>query len=257
MSDLDLLIDACHAAGDIALGFWRQNAKTWEKNPGDPVTEADLAVDAMLKEKLLAARPDYGWLSEETPDNPARLGQERVFIIDPIDGTRAFIDGKPSWAHSIAVAEKGVVRAAAVFLPARELLYVAAAGEGATLNGAAISVTGRDGAPGARILANGASFTERYWRIPTADMTRSFRPSLAYRLALVADGQADGMVTFRNTWEWDIAAGALIATEAGATVTDRTGAPIRFNSEGGYSQGILTATPAVHLDLLDRLAPAA
>ncbi|TAG15735.1 MAG: 3'(2'),5'-bisphosphate nucleotidase CysQ, partial [Rhodobacterales bacterium] len=124
--DLALLTEAAREAGRIALRYWRREPKVWDKG-GDhgPVTEADLAVNDMLKLMLLSARPDYGWLSEETPDDAARLSAETVFIIDPIDGTRAFVAGEETFAHSLAVAHQGKVTAGVVFLPALDKIYTA------------------------------------------------------------------------------------------------------------------------------------
>ena len=255
-SDLDLLIDASRTAGEIALGFFKRDPKVWDKGVNDPVSEADLAVDAHLKEVLQAARPNYGWLSEETPDTEDRLSRDRVFVIDPIDGTRAFIDGQETWAHSIAVVERGIVVAGVVFLPARDRLYAAALGEGATRDGAAISVSARDDPAGATVLSNKAGFDAKYWSVPPDDMTRKFRPSLAYRLAAAGEGRFDAMLTFRDAWEWDIAAGALIAAEAGATVTARAGGPLVFNAAHPKTRGVIVAPPGLHKALLARRAVA-
>ena len=228
--DLDLLVEAAREAGKIAMGFWRQDPKVWDKGQNDPVTEADLAVDQLLKELLLGARPSYGWLSEETPDSGDRLSTEKVFLVDPIDGTRAFVDGHETWAHSLAVVERGEVVAGAVYLPAREWIYAAEKNHGATLNGQTISVSPRDNVAGATVFANKAAFDPKYWARPPDDLIRKFRPSLAYRLAACGEGKVDAMITFRDAWEWDIAAGALIAQEAGAKVTDRDGSALVFNS---------------------------
>ncbi|MEL7105827.1 MAG: 3'(2'),5'-bisphosphate nucleotidase CysQ [Pseudomonadota bacterium] len=255
-SDLALLIDAARTAGDIALRFWKQDPKVWDKSVNDPVTEADLAVDAHLKETLLGARPNYGWLSEETPDNEERLSRERVFVIDPIDGTRAFVDGQDTWAHSIAVVENGAVTAGAVFLPALDRLYAAALGQGATRNGDPIAVSTRADPAGATILSNKAGFDPKFWAVPPDDMKRKFRPSLAYRLAAAGEGRFDAMLTFRDAWEWDIAAGALIAAEAGAAVTDRDGAPLVFNAAHPKTPGVMVAPPMLHKALLARRAVA-
>ncbi|MDJ1009370.1 MAG: 3'(2'),5'-bisphosphate nucleotidase CysQ [Paracoccaceae bacterium] len=253
--DLDLLVEAAREAGDIALGHWRRDPQVWDKGGDDPVSEADLAVDAHLKTRLLAARPEYGWLSEETPDTGARLATERVFVVDPIDGTRAFIDGQETWAHSLAVVERGRVTAGVVYLPAKDRLFAAAAGQGAFCNGDPIRASGRTDPSGANVLANRANFDARHWRVPPDDLARSFRPSLAYRLALVGQGRFDAMLTLRDAWEWDIAAGTLIAAEAGATVTDRTGAALSFNAPGAKAPGVLAAGPGVHAALIARLAP--
>ncbi|MFV0359554.1 3'(2'),5'-bisphosphate nucleotidase CysQ [Tropicimonas sp.] len=253
-NDLPLLTEAAHAAGRIALRHFRAGFSVWEKD-GDqgPVTEADLEIDAMLRDMLIAARPDNGWMSEESPDDPDRRHRSRVFVVDPIDGTRAFADGTPTWAHSLAVIERGAPVAAAVFLPARDKLYTAARGAGARLNGAPVSASGRRQLDGADILANHHALNPKNWHGGAPAVVRHFRPSLAYRLSLVAEGRFDAMLTLRDTWEWDIAAGALIATEAGARVGDRFGKPIGFNSPGRTSAGILCAAPGIHDEIVNRL----
>jgi myo-inositol-1(or 4)-monophosphatase len=252
-SDLALLEDAAREAGEIALSFWRDDPQVWDKGGDDPVSEADFAVDKHLHGRLLGARPDYGWVSEETEDDPERLSAERVFIVDPIDGTRSFVKGEPTWAHSLAVAEKGRITAACVFLPAREKLYLAALGEGATLNGAALAASGRGELEGATVLSPKVSFREEFWTGALPPVERHFRPSLAYRMALVGEGRFDAMLTLRPAWEWDIAAGALIATEAGAKVTDRHGAALAFNSPARQTAGVLAAGPALHGALFAQL----
>ena len=130
-SDLDLLVDAAEAAGELALRFFRQNPKNWAKGLSSIVSEADIAVDQLLEESLSAARPDYGWLSEETTDNAERLSRQRVFVVDPIDGTRAFLAGDREWTVSLAVVEAGRPIVAALFAPALGALYRASAGGGA------------------------------------------------------------------------------------------------------------------------------
>ena len=254
-TDLELLITAARAAGDIATRFWTDGHKTWE-TPGDagPVTEADLAVDRLLRDTLLSARPDYGWLSEETEDTAARLSQDTVFIIDPIDGTRAFAKGERTWAHSLAVAHLGQITAAVVYLPLRDKLYAAAAGQGAQLNATPIQPSPRTDLNGAEILASRPTFQSQHWIPPMPKLNRNFRTSIAYRMCLVAEGRFDAMFTFRNTWEWDIAAGALIAAEAGATVTNRHGAALVFNSPDAHAKGTLCAPQAIHAQTLAALA---
>lgn len=240
-SDLALLTEAAREAGEIARGYWREDPQVWDKGNDDPVSEADFAVDTHLRERLLAARPDYGWVSEETEDDVARLDAERVFIVDPIDGTRSFVKGQATWAHSIAVAENGVVTAGVVFLPVRDKLYAARLGHGATLNDRSIKASRRETLDGADVLSPAASFQPERWKDTPPIVTRHFRPSLAYRMALVGEGRFDAMITLRDAWEWDIAAGALIASEAGASVLDRKGAPLAFNSPARKTPGVIAA----------------
>jgi myo-inositol-1(or 4)-monophosphatase len=252
--DLALLTDAAREAGRIALRYWRREPKVWDKGgEHGPVTEADLAVNDMLKLMLLAARPDYGWLSEETPDDAARLSCDSVFIIDPIDGTRAFIAGEETFAHSLAVAHRGKVTAGVVFLPALDKIYTASITAPPLKDGQPIAASRRDRLEGADILTTKANLAPEKWPGGVPDINRSFRASLAYRLCLAAEGRHDGMLTLRDAWEWDIAAGGLIAERAGAVVTDQTGAALRFNTASAMAQGVLAMPPALHAEALVRL----
>jgi myo-inositol-1(or 4)-monophosphatase len=201
---------------------------------------------------LLAARPGYGWLSEESEDGPRRLGASRVFIVDPIDGTRAFLAGQKAWALSLAVVEAGRPVAAVVHLPALGHTYAAAAGEGASLDGTPIAVAAAPAEP-PRVLAPASALDPGLWPGGPPSFERHFRPSLAYRLCLVAEGRFDATFSFRDTWEWDVAAGDLIAREAGAVVSTRDGATPVYNRQTPQLPGILVATPALHAALVARL----
>jgi myo-inositol-1(or 4)-monophosphatase len=252
--DLDLLTPAAHEAGKIASSFFRKSPQKWDKGDGQgPVTEADLAVNEMLERTLMEARPDYGWLSEETEDISDRATNQSIFIVDPIDGTRAFIEGSKSFSHSLAVARGGEVKAAVVHLPELGLTYAAEAGKGATLNGETIAHAPIETLETARVLSNKLNMKPEFWSGGVPPVERHFRSSLAYRLCLVADGQFHGMLTLRPTWEWDIAAGALIAAEAGATVTTQKGQSTRFNNSPPQLPGIIAAGPVLHDALLARL----
>ncbi len=249
--DLALLRGAARAAGEIALRYWKKQPEVWDKGGSHgPVTEADLAVNAMLSDTLRAARPGYGWLSEETPDTGERLQKRRTFIIDPIDGTRAFIAGENTFAHSLAVAEEGRIIAAAVYLPALDRLYAASAAGQATRNDAPIRASAQSRVEGASVVASKPNLMPGFWPGGVPALHRSFRPSLAYRLCLVAEGRFDSMVAFRPTWDWDIAAGALIAARAGAVVTDGQGGAIGFNATDPRAPGVIAASPGLHAGLL-------
>jgi myo-inositol-1(or 4)-monophosphatase len=234
------------------MGHFRGDFETWDKPGEGPVTEADLAIDRMLHAELGAARPDYGWLSEESEGQPDRASRERVFIIDPIDGTRAFIAGEPGWGPALAVAERGRVVAAVMHLPARGETFAAALGQGATLNGAPIHASGRAMLDGATALAASAQLKDALWPGGAPPVERHFRPSLAWRLCLVGQGRFDIMVTLRPAYEWDIAAGSLIATEAGAVVTDGAGAALAFNRHPARAPGVIAAPAALHRALMAR-----
>ena len=253
-TDITLLIDAANAAGEIAKSFFREDPESWDKGDGQgPVTEADLAIDRMLRHDLLAARPDYGWLSEETEDDETRLHHDRVFIIDPIDGTRAFMAGHEHFAHSLAIAENGEITTAVVHLPIMERTYVATKGGGATLNGDPIAVSDSNDIATTTFLANKANMLPEFWRHGVPPVKRSFRPSLAYRMCLAAEGRYHGMLTLRPTWEWDVAAGDLIAREAGGVVTTQQNLPPRYNNAKPQIAGLLTAGPILHARLMEYL----
>ncbi|WP_027256851.1 MULTISPECIES: inositol monophosphatase family protein [Leisingera] len=256
-TDLSLLVKAAEQAGDIACRFSGPEAKRWDKPGGaGPVTEADLAVNAMLEDMLQQARPGYGWLSEETEDNDARLLRDKVFIIDPIDGTRSFAEGSRTWAHSFAVAEHGEVTAAVIYLPQRELMYTAANGQGANCNGSPIHVSPATELSSSEVLAAKPNLQAHHWLGGTPpEFIRSYRPSLAYRLAKVADGRFGAMLTLRPSWEWDIAAGDLLIREAGGILTDQTGSPLRFNNPHPRLNGVVAGNSALQNSLLTALDP--
>jgi myo-inositol-1(or 4)-monophosphatase len=256
-ADLPLLIEAARIAGRVATSFTGPTAARWDK-PGDagPVTEADLAVNDLLMSNLRAARPTYGWLSEETDDTTERLDHETVFIVDPIDGTRNFVEGGRTWAISIAVAHKGEITAAAIYLPLRDKMYGAAKGMGATLNQLQVTVASPSPTRTATVLAAVTNLEPHHWPGGVPQLTRHYRPSLAYRLSLVGEGRFDGMLTLRPSWEWDIAAGALIVSEAGGQITDQTGTPLKFNNESPMLNGVVAATKPLHDNLIWRLTHA-
>jgi len=251
--DLELLRSAAVAAGILACGFFRRDVRSWQKDNASPVSEADIVVDNYLAQTLLAARPDYGWLSEETADNAHRLDCERVFIIDPIDGTRGFLRGEDSWTLSLAVVENGVPVAGVVYAPARDELYEAEKGGGARLNGKPLRRSRRAGAA-PLIPAPGAVHQEmqaaglHYTRGPAY-------PSLAYRLVQVATGRLDAAVARRGSQDWDIAAAAVILDEAGIGFADVCAGFPRFN-RAEVRHGALAALsdmslqPLVHAALI-------
>lgn len=254
--DLALLEAAAREAGEVALRYWRKAPKSWDKG-GDagPVSEADLAVNEALEAHLRRARPGYGWLSEESPDDAARLAAERLFILDPIDGTRAFLEGEENFALSLAVVAGGRPVAGVVYLPAKSRLYAARADGPALRDGAEIACGTRVALEGADVLTNRAALAPEHWPRGVPPLKRSFRSSLAYRLCLAAEGRHDAMLTLRPAWEWDIAAGALIAERAGCTVTDPQGRALALNAEVPRATGIIAANPSLHGALLAALRP--
>jgi myo-inositol-1(or 4)-monophosphatase len=234
-------------AGALALAGCG-TVKRWEKASGEPVCEMDLAVDRLVHDRLMALDPAAGWLSEESLDDPARLAAQRVWVVDPIDGTRDYLRGRPGWAVSIALVEAGRPVLAVLDAPARGEVWTAERGRGAWRNGHAIRVSDRTELSGSRIPADQLPRRDR-------DMVAVAKPnSIALRIAMVAAGEADLVATMRWGHEWDIAAAVLIASEAGATVTDALGAPLGFNTPDAEAFGVLATTAGIHAQAVERLA---
>ena len=256
--DLALLEESVREAGKIARGFFGGTYKQWDKSKGNPVTEADLAVDKFLREALCAARPDYGWLSEETEDDAQRLSLKSVFVVDPIDGTIAFMKGRPHFTICAAVVTDGEPVAGAVYNPITEECFTAELGHGAFLNGAPIHASGQQTVEGCRMLADKAMFTHPAWNTPPnrpwPAMNIETRGSIAYRIALVANGAFDAMLALSAKRDWDVAAAQIIATEAGAMLTTHTGAPLRYNRESTLQPSLVGAGPQLHAALLERVS---
>jgi myo-inositol-1(or 4)-monophosphatase len=253
MTDLDLILDAAREAGALAVSAREGGLKIWSKEGGSPVTDADLAVDALLKERLEAARPDYGWLSEETADDPARLSTTRQFVVDPIDGTAAYLKGKPWFAVSIAVVENGRPIAGVVHAPALDETYVATLGGGAILNGVVIAPSDTESLEDAAMLGDAKMFIHPAWTNPWPPMRVESRNSIAYRLCLVAAGAFDAAVALSSKNEWDLAAADLICAEAGAVLTDHLGRAFTYNREIPLLPSVVCANKALAPLILSRV----
>ena len=252
--DLALLVRATRAAGEIAMANFHDKVAVWDKSPGNPVSEADIACDNYLKDRLLGARPDYGWLSEETADAPDRLDRDRVWVVDPIDGTRDFVRGRTGWAVSVALVEHGRVVLAALAAPARDQLFVATLGRGAACNGVRLHASGLAVLDGVRLPIDPPNLTAAYWPSPWPGITVEKPNSIALRLAKVASGEADAWLEGRTVNEWDLAAASLICTEAGGVLTDRAGRELVFNKPEATIVGLAAAgSGALQAEVRDRL----
>jgi myo-inositol-1(or 4)-monophosphatase len=243
----DAVAAIAREAGQVALRRQSEDFRRWEKTPGIPVCEVDLEIDRLLHDRLIALLPDAGWLSEETVDNPERLGASRLWVVDPIDGTRDYVRGRSGWAVSVALIEAGQPVIGILDAPVRGEHWRADAGRGATRNNVPIRVTPRDMLAGARVPTDQLSKVD-------ADLVMVEKPnSIALRMAMVAAGEADLLATLRWGNEWDIAAAVLIAREAGAKVTDALGAPLNFNTPAAQAFGVLATAPGIHAAARERL----
>lgn len=244
-ADLRLLLSVAEEAGALALGWFGHDPQTWPKGDSSIVSEADFAVDRLLAEKLRAARPDYGWLSEETADTDERLGRERLFVIDPIDGTRAFLAGDKEWTVALAVVEAGRPVAAVLAAPALGEVFSAARGKGAFLDGRRLAVDDRSEIDGARLAGPKRAARFIAQALGVAPPPARFVPSLAYRLALVAAGAVDIAIAGPNAHDWDLAAADLVITEAGGRLTDFDGAPPAYNRVETTHPALVAANPVI------------
>lgn len=212
------LAAAVREAGALALGSYQKPIKTWFKEHDSPVSEIDIAVNALLRERLTALAPDAAWLSEETEDDPGRLAARRLWIVDPIDGTRSYIAGRPDWTVSVALVEDGRPVVAALHAPVSAEFFFAVAGAGATRNGVPIAVNPGNAIAGAR-FAGPKVLLERLAVVAPGFEIAPRLHSLALRLARVAHGGIDVAFAGHNSHDWDLAAADLLVQEAGGAVT--------------------------------------
>ena len=253
MTDLELIEAAAREVGEVALTMREAGLAIEHKENGTPVTNADMRVDQLLKERLGAARLEYGWLSEETADNVDRLQQRRLFVVDPIDGTAAYMKGRPWWAVSIAVVEDGRPVAGVVHAPSLKETYLAERGKGATLNGQPIRASDIAEIEDCAMLGDAQMFLHPAWPRKWPTMRVETRNSIAYRMCLVASGAFDAAIALSGKNEWDLAAADLICGEAGALATDHRGRAFIYNDPNPRAPSLICAAPALHPLLIERV----
>lgn len=251
-ADTDAVVSACQEAASLAYSQWRDGAATtsrvWEKTKGHPVCDADIAVDALLKQRLSVILPDAGWLSEETADNTDRLSRRMLWCVDPIDGTRDYIRGRSGWCVSVALVADGHPVLAVMAAPATGQFWMAQAGKGVTCNGKRLTASQRREFVGARVPADDLPKIDH-------DLVMVPKPnSIAMRMAMVACDRADLVATLRWGNEWDVAAAHLVAQEAGAVVTDATGRPLLYNKPRPADFGLICCAAGIHGAAVERLS---
>jgi myo-inositol-1(or 4)-monophosphatase len=252
--DLSLLEAAAREAGALARELTAKPLEIHSKGELGPVTNVDYAVDALLKERLLGARPDHGWLSEETPDDAEeRLKHARVFVLDPIDGTAAMISKIPQYTISIGIVAHGRAVAGAIYNPMTDELFLGAPGAGATLNGRPMYASTRDTLDEARMIGQKNRFADKRWPKPwPKSLQIEQRQSIAYRMALVAANAAEGTILFGFKNEWDIAAGCAIVEAAGGRVSDPWGGALALNQRDPRAPGVVASGAAIHPLIIER-----
>jgi myo-inositol-1(or 4)-monophosphatase len=248
--DTALLTSTVREAGALARSMFRTELKNWTKGASSPVSEADIAVNDLLEQRLRSATPDYGWLSEESVDDEARLGKRLTWIVDPIDGTRAYLAGREDWCVSVALVEDAAPVLAAVFAPVSDEFFFAARGEGATLNGARVHATSGIELVFPRI-AGPKPLVERLHRGPGEVSLFPRIGSLALRLCRVAEGRLDAAFAGGQSRDWDLAAANLIVQEADGNMTGLSGDTILYNRREVIHGVLVAAGRARHESIVE------
>ncbi|KEC57468.1 3'(2'),5'-bisphosphate nucleotidase CysQ [Bartonella rochalimae] len=239
-ADLNLLLDVCWEAGDLAMKYFGCEFDVWFKDGNSPVSEADVAIDVFLKEKLLSARPDYGWISEETEDKRGEAIYKRCFVVDPIDGTRGFLSGSIEWCISVAIIENNRPIVGVLQCPAKGEIYAAVTGEGATLNGVKLSLLRPNINRKYRISIDRSIAQKLPYDFSNRISLFRYIPSLAYRIVLIAQGEIDIVLVRPNCHDWDIAAADLVLQECGGCLMSLEAPFISYGIEA-YQDGFLVA----------------
>ena len=245
--DAERLAQAVREAGALALKTFRGTVKTWTKGKDSPVSEADIAVNELLHDRLNGA--DYGWLSEESLDDPRRLAARQVWVVDPIDGTRAYLAGLPDWTIAAALVQDGRPVAAAIHAPVADELFTAIAGGGAWCNGRAMTATVGDALDGARV-AGPRSFLDRLKAESPAIVVTPRVHSLALRFTRVAQGALDAAIASGNSHDWDLAAADLLVHEAGGLLTTFSGRKLAYNQADTKHEPLVAAGRERHEQLI-------
>lgn len=247
---LEVATQAVKEAGAIVRGYYKDAYTVREKGEDNPLTDADLASDALLKARLLGAFPDTGWLSEETVDDGSRLEHSHVWIVDPLDGTKEFTKGIDEFVVSVALVVHGDAKLGVLYNPIREQLFTGLVGAGCWFNGAPARVTDRRSLQGARVVCSrtemGKGWFEEYKDLLVPEPVGS----VAYKFGLVAAGRADVTFTPRPRHEWDIAGGVALVLAAGGQATDRHGQPFCFNLPKPLVDGVAATNGHIHADIL-------
>ena len=238
-------------AGELARVTSRGDFKRWTKgHDNSPVSDADIAVNNLLKGRLTALAPDAGWLSEETDDHLPGRAMATAWIVDPIDGTRAFISGRPDWTISVALVEHGRPILAALYAPVTEEMFLGVRSRGATLNGAAITPTG-GGLLSQAKLAGPKRYLDQLEKLSPTILPQPKVHSLALRLTRVAHGALDAAMATPGSHDWDLAAADLLVHEAGGRMTDFSGKPRLYNQPHTVHGALIAAGLARHATLVE------
>lgn len=246
------LARALSEAGELALAEFRRGPRRWRKRDGTPVSEADVAVDEFLKERLAGAFPGYGWMSEESEELLEAAAGQPMWLVDPIDGTQSFLDGEDGWCIAAALIEEARPVVAGVLRPSTGERFAAVAGAGATVDGQPIRASLRRRLEGAELLVKPRLLARSDWAQAWPPVRTAMTPSIALRLCQVASGRYDATLSLGHKADWDLAAGDLIVHEAGGRVSDLDGAPLRYGPGAPRRNGFVAAGRHLHAAVIAR-----
>jgi myo-inositol-1(or 4)-monophosphatase len=249
----ELLCDAVREAGELALQMFNAGVGSWDKTDGTPVSEADLAVDQLLAARLRSVTPDFGWLSEETARDDVTQSKVNVWVVDPIDGTTAFLSGSNHWCVGACLLSQGRPVAAAAFAPAQDRFYDAVLGAGARLNGNTMRVSDKSELDGSRFVAHKSAISQSKWKSPVPHINCAMTTSLILRHCVVATGEYDGAIAFGKKHDWDLAPGDLIVHEAGGCTLDLDGKRFIYNRSSTRQNGLMAGSKALLDEISERL----
>jgi len=251
--EITVAVEAARAAGAIVRRWYEGAFTVRDKAHDSPVTEADIEANQAIQTAIQRAFPDDGWLSEENRDSDVRLSKSRVWIIDPLDGTKEFINHIPEFCVCIGLVETGVPVLGVEYNPVREELFAGARGAGVTLNGAPVRVSAQPDLAAARILTSRSETERGEWEEFRSELRLELTGSVAYKLALIAAGSGDATFSLTPKNEWDICAGAALLAAAGGRITDRHGQALRFNQRDTRLPGIIASNAALYDPIVELL----
>ena len=252
-SEHNLVKESILEAGKLAIKWFRKDPEQWEKDDGSLVSKADIEINDLLNKLLKNKNPEFGWLSEENEDDRSRLNKKITFVVDPLDGTKAFLEGKKEFSISVAIVKNGLPISGIVFSPSTGEMFEAEKNKGSWKNNKKVIISNYNRLEKCKMIAFKPMFSHPAWKEPWPKMDVENRNSIAYRMALVASGQYDAMMALNSKNDWDIAAGDLLISESGGIVTLHTNKKIIYNTENTKKPSVIGTNKAIHEKIIKRV----
>ena len=252
-SEHNLVKESILEAGKLALKWFKKDPEQWKKDDGSLVSKADIEINDLLNKLLKNKNPEFGWLSEENEDDKSRLNKKITFVVDPLDGTKAFLEGKKEFSISVAIVKNGLPISGIVFSPSTDEMFEAEKNKGSWKNNKKVIISNYNRLEKCKMIAFKPMFSHPAWKEPWPKMDVENRNSIAYRMALVASGQYDAMMALNSKNDWDIAAGDLLISESGGIVTLHTNKKIIYNTENTKKPSVIGTNKAIHEKIIKRV----